>query len=400
MKVTLILVGTELLSGMTLDTNSIYMAGELNKLGIEIINKLIVRDNIEEIKKAISYGDKEGDLILISGGMGPTDDDLTKLAVAQYLGKPLVIDPKDEEDIRGKYKERNLEFRKNSIREAEKIQGASVIENSVGMCKGIKIKNIALFPGVPRELKDLFPKYLEEIKKEYNLKTNILIEDLLIYGIPEAELEERIKHLFILDGIHYEFLAKDYGILVRLQSTSEKREGIENIKKEIFHLVGDNLIGEGDTRIEKEVVKKLIEKNLDISIGESCTGGMVSSKLIEVPGVSQVFIEGIVTYSNESKVKRLGVSKESLERYGAVSKEVCSEMLAGLSGKVKIATTGIAGPGGGTKEKPVGTVYIGIEINGKQDIKLYNFTGNRDKIRYRTMIYSLFETLKKIRRVK
>jgi len=397
MKATIILVGTELLSGMTIDTNSIYMAEELNKYGIEIKYKFTVGDNIKDIVEVIEFGKDKSDLVILSGGLGPTMDDLTKTAISKSLGVDLVVDKEDYEDLKKKYDTYNLILKEKNLREAEKPFGSKTIFNDVGMCKGIYIDKIAAFPGVPRELYNLFPKFLKLLAEEKKLTENIYIKDIIVYGIPESILETKVDHLFKIKGIHYEFLVKDYGIIIRLQGSNKKKIEIDKIVENLYNIIGENIIGEDNDRLETLIYRHLKDKKYQISFAESCTGGMIASKFVGVDGISSVFKEGIVCYSNESKQKRLGVKKETLEKYGAVSFETCSEMLDGLDTEVKIAITGIAGPSGGTKEKPVGTVYIGIEIEKEKFVKRYLFNGNRERIRRKTMMEAMFKTLKKIR---
>ena len=394
MKATIILVGTELLSGMTVDTNSIYMAEELNKYGVEIQHKLIVGDNIDDIVEAIEYGNSKSDLVILSGGLGPTQDDLTKSAICKFLDLELIVDEVDYLELKEKYEKHNLTLEKKNLREAEKPQGSKTIPNDVGMCKGIFIDKIVAFPGVPRELYNLFPKFLKLLVEDKKLSENIYIKDIIVWGIPESVLETKVDHLFEVKGIHYEFLVKDYGIIIRLQANSKNKIEIDKITKELYNVIGENIVGEDEDRLETLIYKELKNKKYQISLAESCTGGMIASKLVGLEGISSVFKEGIVCYSNDSKMKRLGVKSETLDKYGAVSEDTCSEMLDGLETEVKIAVTGIAGPGGGTKEKPVGTVYIGIVVEDKKYIKKYIFNGNRERIRRLTMMRAMFEVLK------
>lgn len=316
MKVGVILVGTELLNGGMLDTNSLYIAEELNKYGLEMKFKITVRDFRDEIYSAIDYCKKNVDLIIISGGLGPTLDDITKEVIAEYVKKPLVVD--DE----------------------------------------------------------------------------IYIKDLITYGIAESLLYEAVREFFTEEGIYYEFLVKDYGILIRLQSKMSNKNKVEKIVKKIYNKIGEFIFGEDNDRLEKKVVELLKKLNMNISTAESCTGGMLASKLIDVPGISEVFYEGVVSYSNEAKINRLGVRKEILDKYGAVSEEVAKEMVMGLTTDVALSTTGIAGPDGGSEEKPVGLVYMGIRIKDKIYVEKRVFRGDRNKVRERTVSHTLFTLIK------
>jgi len=394
MEASIILVGTELLNGMTVDTNSIYMAEKLNKYGIEIVSKATVRDNIDEIITAIDMAKRNTDLVILSGGLGPTIDDITKEAIANYLNLGLMVDPEEFAVLERKFSDRGIKLLQSNKKEVEKPVGAVSFPNGAGMAPAIYIQGIAAFPGVPRELYDMFPKFLEYYSKEKDLKDEMYMRDILVWGIPESHLDDDLKDLFTDEDIHYEFLVKDYGIIIRLQCKKHKESTAEMVVEKIYDRIGYNIFGEGDDRLESVVTRNLLEKEYSISLAESCTGGAVTANLVDVPGISGALTEGIVCYSNEAKMKRLGVSEETLSEYGAVSEQTAREMLAGLTTDVGIATTGIAGPGGGTDEKPVGTVYIGIKVKDEIYIKRYNFRGSRERIRKLTVMYTLFKLLK------
>ena len=395
MKAGIFLVGTELLNGATIDTNSIYIAEELNKYGIEIEFKMTVRDVMSEITKALTYAKKNVDLVILTGGLGPTDDDITKEAMAKFLKKKLVVDEKEKKELLKKYKSYKNP-NKTNFKEVEKPEGAVSFKNDVGMAPAVYIDGMVAFPGFPNELKNMFPKFLKYYVKENNLKSQIYIKDIITYGIGESVLETTVKDLFTEGDIFYEFLVKDYGTLIRLQTKIENKKNVAKIVKKLYNRISEFIIGEDDDRIENTIYECLNsgEKPLTISTAESCTGGMIASKLIEVPGISENFIEGIVSYSNEAKIKRLKVKKETLEKYGAVSEEVAREMLAGLKTDVGISTTGIAGPDGGTKDKPVGLVYIGIKVKNEVKIFRRELKGDRNKIRQRAMMHALYNLLK------
>ena len=395
MKAGIFLVGTELLNGATIDTNSIYIAEELNKYGIEIEFKMTVRDVMDEIVKALKYAKKNVDLVILTGGLGPTDDDITKEAMAKFLKKKLVVDEKEKKELLKKYKSYKNP-NKTNFKEVEKPEGAISFKNDVGMAPAVYVDGLVAFPGFPNELKNMFPKFLKYYVKENNLKSQIYIKDIITYGIGESVLETTVKDLFTEGDIFYEFLVKDYGTLIRLQTKIENKKNVAKIVKKLYNRISEFIIGEDDDRIENTIYECLNsgKKPLTISTAESCTGGMIASKLIEVPGISENFIEGIVSYSNEAKIKRLKVKKETLEKYGAVSEEVAREMLEGLKTDIGISTTGIAGPGGGTKDKPVGLVYIGIKV--KDEVKIFRreLKGDRNKIRQRAMMHALYNLLK------
>lgn len=395
MRCTLILVGTELLNGATLDTNSVFMAEELNKVGIKIDLKLTVGDSLESIEKALKFARETSELIILSGGLGATDDDLTKEAIKNFLDKKLIVDESELEELKAKFRRLNIQFLDRNYKEVEKPEGAISIKNDVGMAPAFFVDGIAAFPGVPKELYNMFPKFLKFYTEKFCPDLDpIYIKDLIVSGIPESILEEKIKEYFIDPNIEYEFLVKDYGIIVRMQTSNEHKIAVEKIKEKIYNSVGKYILGEDKEKIEEKIFNLLKKKNYSFSVAESCTGGMLSSTIVTVPGISKYFQEGIVTYSNESKIDRLKVDRNLIEKYGAVSKEVAEKMVSGLTTDIGISTTGIAGPDGGTKEKPVGLVYIGVKVQDKIVSFKFNFTGDREKIRKKAVLHSLFELYK------
>lgn len=398
MKAYLILVGSELLNGAMIDTNSIYMAEKLNEVGVEVTGKIFAHDKIEDIINAIAYAKRNSDLVILSGGLGPTIDDLTKDAIAKFLNKELVVDELHKKEMERKFGERGIEVLSKNLKEVSVVKDSVVFYNEPGIAPAFYMDGISAFPGVPVELKNMFPKYLEYIKKEFNLHKKLLIKDFIVWGIPESTLEEKIIKHFNDERVFLEFLVKDYGIVVRLVSEEENVGLINKLSNEIYGTLGDAIIYENNRESQEILIEKLIEKDLKISVAESCTGGMIAEKLVSVSGASKVFSEGLVTYSNEAKMKRLGVKRETLDKWGAVSEETVKEMLDGLGTDVGIAVSGIAGPLGGTEEKPVGTVYIGIKYKGSLCINKNLFKGDRERIRIRasyTAINNLLQIIKK-----
>lgn len=395
MKAGLILVGTELLNGGMLDTNSLYIAEELNKYGIEIEFKVTIRDFMDEIIKTIDYGKRNVDLIIMSGGLGPTIDDITKEAIAKYLNRPLIVEENELSELKEKFQKARLNFIGTNVKEVEKPKGAITFRNDAGMAPAVYIDGIAAFPGVPKELYDMLPKFLKWYSRENNIGNDgIYIRDILTFGLAESLLDQEIRDFFTEDGIYYEFLVKNYGTIVRLQSKESNKNKVEKIVEKIYNKIGKFIFGENADRLEKKAVELIKKLGMNISTAESCTGGMIASRLIDVPGVSEIFKEGIVSYSNDAKMKRLGVKKETLEKYGAVSEETAREMVIGLDSDIAIATTGIAGPDGGTPEKPVGLVYIGIRVKNDIYIEKRFFNGDRMKVRERAVSQSLFSLIK------
>lgn len=399
MKCHIISVGSELLNGMMIDTNSIYMAEELNKYGVEIAGKTVVGDKIEDIVNAIGFAKKNAEVVIMTGGLGPTIDDLTRDAISKYTGKKLVRYEDEFEKLKAKFLSYKLEMPERNIRQVMFPEGSYIIENNKGSAQPFYVDDIVAFPGVPEELKDSFPRFCEKLSIDKGLNSKIFIKDLLVWGIPESQLEEKILDIVENEKeVFVEFLVKKYGIIVRLLVDENKKERANLIKEQIYNRISEYIFGEDTDRLENLLVEEITKKGYTISTAESCTGGMIAQTIVGVSGVSKVFKEGFITYSNESKVERLGVKKETIEKYGAVSQETVLEMLKGLKTDTGIAISGIAGPEGGTPEKPVGTVVIGVKIKDLYIADTVLVRGDRDKIRERSTmsaIHMLLSELKK-----
>lgn len=395
MRAYLILVGSELLNGAMIDTNSIYMATGLNEIGVEVVGKIFAHDKIDDIVEAITFAKKKADLVILSGGLGPTLDDLTKEAISCFLKKELEIDETHRIKMERIFAERGIEVFGKNLKEVSVIKDSVVFYNEPGIAPAFYIDGISAFPGVPVELKNMFPKYLDYIKKEFHLNQTIIIKDFIVWGIPESVLEEKVIKHFTDTRVFLEFLVKDYGIIIRLVSGQENAEIVDDLREKLYETLGEAIIYEGNRASQEVLVEELIKNSLKISLAESCTGGMIAEKLVSVSGASLVLEEGLVTYSNEAKIHRLGVKEETLNKHGAVSEETVKEMLEGLRTEVGIAVSGIAGPLGGTTEKPVGTVYTGIKLKNKYFINKIFIKGDREKIRIRAS-YEVINNLLKI----
>ncbi len=399
MKCHIISVGSELLNGMMIDTNSIYMAEELNKYGVEIAGKTVVGDKIDDIVNAIGFAKKNAEVVIMTGGLGPTIDDLTRDAISKYTGKKLVRYEDEFEKLKAKFLSYKIEMPERNIRQVMFPEGSYIIENNKGSAQPFYVDDIVAFPGVPEELKDSFPRFCEKLSIDKCLNSKIFIKDLLVWGIPESQLEEKILDIVENEKeVFVEFLVKKYGIIIRLFVDENKKDKANLIKKQIYNRISEYIFGEDGDRLENLLVEEIAKKEYTISTAESCTGGMIAQTIVGVSGVSKVFKEGFITYSNESKIERLGVKKETLEKYGAVSKETVIEMLKGLKTDTGIAISGIAGPEGGTPDKPVGTVVIGVKIKDLYIAESVLVRGDRERIRERSAmsaIHMLLSELKK-----
>lgn len=401
MKAEIIAIGTELLLGDIVNTNSQFLSRELAAIGIDVYHQEVVGDNEDRILQAFENAYKRSELIVTTGGLGPTQDDLTKEMAAKYFNKEMVLDEKSLESIENYFKLQGKELKGNNRKQAYFPSGSTILLNECGTAPGAIIeednKIMIILPGPPREMEMMFKihviPYLQ--KKTDNI---IVSKTLRIFGIGESFMAEQVNHL-ITEGKNPTVApyAKNVDVTLRITAKGKTQEEclklIKPVEDEIRNILGENVYGEGEVTLEAVVSKLLCDKNLTISTAESCTGGMIAEKLISYPGISKVYLEGMVTYSNDAKIKRLGVNKETLDKYGAVSEQTAKEMVEGIAresgSNIAIITTGIAGPGGGTKEKPVGLVYIGLYVNGVTKIKEFNFQGDRDKIRVRTTMNAL-----------
>ena len=401
MKAELISIGTELLLGDIVNTNAQFLAKELATLGIDVYHQCVIGDNEERVLRAFKEAFDRCDIIITTGGLGPTQDDLTKELGAKYFNKKMILHEPSLEWIK-KY----LDIKDEEALEANKKQayfpeGATILPNEKGTAPGAIIsennKTLIILPGPPKEMKSMFNnhvvKYLSDMTGEV-----IKSKTLRIFGIGESLMAKKINDI-IQNSTNPTVApyAKDYEVTLRVtakEKNEEKCEALINPKcEEIKSILGEYIYGEGETSLDTVVAELLCKKKLSISTAESCTGGMVAATLISYPGISDVFKEGAVTYSNEAKMKRLGVKEETLNNFGAVSEETAREMAEGISREAKtdigISTTGIAGPGGGTEEKPVGLVYIGVCIKGNVIVEKFNFTGDREAVRKKATINAL-----------
>lgn len=404
MVVELISVGTEILLGNIVNTNAAFLAEKCAGLGLSCYYQSVVGDNEERLCHTIQTAMERSDIVILSGGLGPTQDDLTKECVAKVLKKELVLDEHSRARIEEYFTSRGYEITNNNWKQAYAPQGAIVIDNENGTAPGLIVeadgKHVLLLPGPPNELIPMFENqmmpYLNRLEPGVICSTTVKL-----CGIGESKAETEI-----LDLIESQTnptvapYAKTGEVHLRVTAKAETKEQaqvmmqpmIEELKKRFGKHV--YTLDEKVT-LEKALVDLLMEKDLTIGTVESCTGGLISARLTNVPGVSKVLKNCLVTYSNKSKRKLVGVKKETLEMYGAVSKQVAAEMAKGLAKLYKvdvaIAVTGIAGPDGGSVEKPVGLVYIACHVCGLTTVVEYHFSGNRNKIRENTVARALIQ---------
>ncbi len=395
MKAEIITVGTEILLGDILNTNTHYLSNELANMGIDVYYQITVGDNEKRLFNQLEESFRRSNLVILTGGLGPTEDDLTKEVCAKYFNLDMEFHQPSWDKIIEIHNKMKRIPTENNKKQAYFPVNSTILPNEYGTAPGCIMekdnKIIIVMPGPSREMKPMFDNYVKPFLQKDS--ENILKSKVLrIIGIGESKVENDLLDL-IQKQINPTIAtyAKDGECTVRITAKGKNVEEAEKlilpVAKEIKNRFKEAVYGEDETTIEDEVAKLLVENNLTISVAESCTGGMVSSSLINYPGISSVFMEGCVTYSNEAKIKTLGVKEETLESVGAVSEQCAKEMAQGVAARyntnIGLSTTGIAGPEGGSVEKPVGLVYIGITINRKTIVKKYIFNGDRQQIRYR-----------------
>lgn len=395
MKAEIVTVGTEILLGDIVNTNSKYLAKELASLGTEVYYQISIGDNESRLLQVLDDSLKRSDIVITTGGLGPTDDDITKEVACKYFNQELILHEPSLNKIKSHFEKLNIELTENNKKQAYFPKNSIILENENGTAPGAILKKdgkmIIVLPGPPKEMIPMFENYVKPYLQ--NTTDNILESKVLrLFGIGESLLEDKI--IDIIKEQSNPTIAPYVGnmdvtlrITAKAKNKIEAKELISKVEEKIRERVGEFIYAKGDTSIEEVVSKLIVEKNMTISTSESCTGGLVSASLINYPGISSVFMEGCVTYSNEAKINRLGVKKETLDTYGAVSEQTAREMVEGIAKNfntnIGLSTTGIAGPEGGSDEKPVGLVYMGIFINGKTIVKKFVFNGDRQQIRMR-----------------
>ena len=401
MKAEILAVGTEILLGDIVNTNAQYLARRLADLGIAVYHQSVVGDNRERLLEAYRLAFSRADLVITTGGLGPTKDDLTKEVAFEYFNKQSVVHEPSMRIIEGYFKNMNRPMVESNKKQAYFPVDAMILPNNNGTAPGCIIeengKIVALLPGPPREMKPMFEEAIVPYLKKF--QQGVLVSKVLrVVGVGESSAEKMIED--ILDSQTNPTVApyaKDGEMIFRITAKANNQaEGIVLMKpmeEAIRSRLGNNIYGEGDITLENVLSEMLVNKKLTIATAESCTGGMVAAKLINYPGISSVFMEGAVTYSNEAKINRLGVKAETLDKYGAVSSQIAAEMAEGIAKtagtKIGLSTTGIAGPDGGSLEKPVGLVYVGLYINGEVKTKMLRLSGDRQKIRERATMQLL-----------
>lgn len=393
MKIEIITTGNEILTGLVVDSNKAWISERCQMLGYEVIRHTSVGDNMDSIGEALKAASRSANCVIVSGGLGPTSDDITIEAASKAFGVPLKMNEDVLNTIREFFRRTGREMSSSNEKQAMLPENCEILPNDVGTAPGIAIKlgdaQFFFLPGVPKELYQIFedsvmPWLAAQSDTFYKRKI------LRCFGLPEADFAERLKDLDIKDA-EFAYQVKYPDVLLRFSaydSDSDRASArVEREAEKVYEKIGDYIYAEGETSLEEVTGKLLSESQITVSAAESCTGGLLSSLITNVPGASDYFERGIVCYSNESKMQLLGVSQETLRANGAVSRETAMAMAEGvrrISGTtLGVSLTGIAGPGGSTTDKPVGTVHIGLATPEGTDA--YHYIYARDRIWFKKM---------------
>lgn len=398
----IICVGTEILLGNIVNTNAAYLAEKCAYLGLSNYYQVVVGDNEQRLLETINTAKSRADVIFLIGGLGPTEDDLTKETAAKAFNVELVMDEEAKNNIVTILTNRGVDITNNNFKQALVPKGSIVLYNKNGTAPGIIMeeagKVVIMLPGPPNE----FVPMVDDQVVPYFLKkgTNDVIYSRVVklVGVGESKVAEEISDLIAMTNPTVATYAKTGEVHIRVTASAanddEAKALVKPVVKKLKAMYPDNVYStNADETLERAVVELLSKNGLSITAAESCTGGLVCGKIVNVAGASEVFRGGYITYSNKQKRNVIGVKKSTLEKYGAVSEQVAAEMAKGVlevsKADVAISTTGIAGPGGGTPEKPVGLVYIGCAVKNKVYVEKFNFSGSRNKVRESTVVAAL-----------
>ncbi len=403
MIVEIVSTGTELLLGQIVNTNAPYMARRLNEVGFDVLFQSTVGDNRVRMTQVLSTALARVDIVITTGGLGPTQGDITKEVTAELLGRPMHLHAPSLENIKSFFASRRLTMTDNNVRQAMIPEGAIVLDNARGTAPGVVIatdKNTVIhLPGPPHEMEHMLENaVIPYLRERFGLQGTILSKVLRTYGLGESSLEERIKDYIKCQGNPtIALLARNAEIHVRLtakaSSEAEARALIAGLERQLRERIGEYIFGENEDTLEAVIGRYLTAKNLTLALAESCTGGLVTSRITDVPGSSAYLAGTVVCYSNEIKSSAVGVPAEIIAAHGAVSAETAKAMAEGIRARfgtdLGVSITGIAGPGGAVPGKPVGLVFIAVAGPAGTSCFEHNFTGQRSFIKHRTALAAL-----------
>lgn len=399
MRAEIISVGTELLLGQIVDTNVAYLSRMLSSIGIDIYYRSTVGDNAARLADTLKTALSRSDIVITIGGLGPTEDDLTKQTIADTLGDEMVMDPESEAKIRAFFERRGLPIAESNLKQALGPKHGEVLPNDVGTAPGALFekngKIVMALPGPPGEMIPMVDRHVTPILSEraasISGRSVIKSRVLRVCGIGESAAEQKVKDLLASGNPSLAPYAKGgevhFRVTAKASSEDEAERLIAGLESRVCERLGDLIYGIDEETLESVVVRMLIERKLTLGLAESCTGGIVANRITNVPGSSEAFLGGIVAYANEAKMKFLGVPEETLRAHGAVSPETADAMAEGaarnIGTDIALGITGVAGPGGGSAEKPVGLVYIALKTPSGVEVTKNMYGGSREDIKMR-----------------
>jgi len=391
-------VGTELLLGQIVDTNAAYLSKLLPEFGIDLHYRLTVGDNESRLIEALTLALSRADVVFTIGGLGPTQDDLTKETVARVVGDRMRLDEDCAANLRAFFAARGVEMPETNLKQAMVPVRGTMLANPMGTAPGAAFetesgKVVIVLPGPPREFVPMVNERVAPYLRERVGKDSSIIRSrvLRVAGLGESSVEDKVKHLLDCTNPTVAPLVGAWEVHLRITAKAanqaEADAMIDEMDRKLVSILGDRVYGRDDQTLERVVVDLLIERGLTLATAESCTGGLIANRITDVPGCSAAFLAGVVSYSNEAKIELLGVDEQLIVEHGAVSEQVARAMAEGAraaSGAgVSISTTGIAGPSGGTAAKPVGLVYIAVSSDGGTTVQRHQFMGSRLDIKLR-----------------
>jgi len=387
----LVAVGHELLDGRISDTNSDFIADALASLGIKVGLRIIVDDDLEDLRSTLNWAAVRSDLIIVTGGLGPTHDDITREAAAEAFQLPLHRDPEIEEAVRGLFRHMDREMPPSNLKQADLMEGAAPITARLGTAPGQILeregKIIVLLPGVPREMKDMMANdVVPMLKEKLSIERTRKTLSFTVAARPESEVAETVSPaLAQFNDVSVSYRAQPGEIEVRLEEWEKEGGNLARAAEVLKEVLGPWLVAEGDETLEGNLGGELRSRSLTLAVAESCTGGMVGERITRIPGSSDYFLGGVVAYSYAVKERLLQVEKGLLEEKGAVCEEVAEAMARGVkqlfSSDIGLAVTGVAGPGTGNEKEPAGSVAFGLASSQESLAWKFMLPGNRDMVR-------------------
>jgi nicotinamide-nucleotide amidase len=390
----IIAIGSEMLTPFRSDTNSLWLTERLNAMGVEVKLKTVVGDDDARLEETVRDAMKRSEIVIATGGLGPTEDDITRKIFARVLKRQLILEDAILEKLRARFARRNMPMPEINARQALVIHGAQILENNNGTAPGMLLTEgkctVVLLPGPPREMKPIFDALVTPVLKQRAGDMLIMRRTLSIFGLGESAVDELAAPIYTkYQNPSTTILFKDGQIELHLtaqaRNESETMKLLDDLAGRLDEVLGEYIFSRNNETLEEVVGQSLKMRGYTLATAESCTGGLLAGRITDVPGSSEYFLEGVVSYSNEAKIDLLGVRKKLIETHGAVSEEVAGAMAAGIRKRAGstfgISVTGVAGPGGGSAEKPVGLVYIALADGSQTTTRKFIFPGDRQFIR-------------------